>query len=50
MWPADFNDILEYHKRKTEKRKIKIEEGKMTEAQSEVDPIALYICKPESGS
>lgn len=22
----------------------------MTEAQSEVDPVALYICKPESGS
>ena len=22
----------------------------MTEAQSELDPIVLYICKPESGS
>lgn len=50
MYPAEFHDILEFQKKKTEKRKEKIEEGKMTEAQSELDPVALYICKPESGS
>ena len=32
MYPAEFHDILEYHKKKTEKRKEKVEEGKMTEA------------------
>lgn len=27
-----------------------IEDGKMTEQQSEADPVVLFICKPESGS
>lgn len=27
-----------------------LDDGKMTEAQSEKDPVVLYICKPESGS
>ena len=27
-----------------------IDDGKMNEAQSEKDPVVLYICKPESGS
>lgn len=50
MYPADFNDIQEYTKKKTDKRKEMIDDGKMTEAQSEKDPVVLYICKPESGS
>ena len=50
MYPADFCDIQEYTRIKTDKRKEKIEDGKMTEAESEKDPVVLYICKPESGS
>jgi hypothetical protein len=50
MYPAEFHDIQEYQKKKTQKRKDKIDEGRMTEAQSELEPIVLYICKPESGS
>jgi hypothetical protein len=50
MYPADFHDIQDYSKKKIEKRKEQIEEGRMTEAESEKDPPILYICKPESGS
>lgn len=50
MYPAEFHDIQEYTKKKTDKRKEMIDDGKMTEAQSEKDPVVLYICKPESGS
>ena len=50
MYPAEFHDIQEYAKKKQDKRKEKIEEGRMTEAESENDPVALFICKPESGS
>ena len=50
MYTAEFYDIQEYQKKKTQKRKDKIDEGRMTEAQSELEPIVLYICKPESGS
>ena len=50
MYPAEFHDIQRYSEKKTESRKQKIEDGKMTEAQSESEPIALFICKPESGS
>jgi len=50
MYPAEFHDIQEYSKKKSEKRKVLIEDGKMTEAESEKDPAVLYICKPESGS
>ena len=50
VYPAEFHDIQEYTKRKFEKRREKIEDGLMTEAQSEKDPVILFICKPESGS
>ena len=50
MYPAEFHDIQEYSKKKAEKRKGIIEDGKMTETESEKDPPVLYICKPESGS
>jgi hypothetical protein len=50
MYPAEFHDIQEYAKKKADKRKVKVEEGKMTEAQSEAEPVVLFICKPESGS
>ena len=50
MYPAEFHDIQEYANKKQDKRKEKIEEGRMTEAESENDPVALFICKPESGS
>jgi len=50
MYPAEFHDIQEYSKKKADKRKGIIEDGKMTEAESENDPPVLYICKPESGS
>jgi predicted RNA-binding protein YlxR (DUF448 family) len=50
MYPAEFHDIQEYTKKKELKRREKIDEGKMTEAESEKDPVVLYICKPESGS
>ena len=50
MYPADFCDIQEYSRIKANKRKDKIEDGKMTEAESEKDPTVMYICKPESGS
>ena len=50
MYPAEFHDIQEYTKKKADKRKELIDDGKMTEAQSELDPVVLYICKPESGS
>jgi len=50
MYPAEFHDIQEYTKKKTEKRKILVDEGKMTETESEKTPTVLYICKPESGS
>jgi hypothetical protein len=33
-----------------EKRKEKIEDGLIKEANAENDPVVLYICKPESGS
>jgi len=50
MYPADLHEILEYSKKKTDKRKELIDDGRMTEAQSEKDPVVLFICKPESGS
>ena len=50
MYPAEFHDICEYQKRKQQKRNQKIEDGAMTEAQSEKDPVVLYIAKPETGS
>ena len=50
MYPADFGDIQEYTRKKMDKRKELIEDGAMTEAESEKDPPVLYICKPESGS
>ena len=50
MYPADFHDITEYTKQKEAKRKEKISDGKMTEAESEKDPVIIYICKPESGA
>ena len=49
-YPAEFHDIQEYSKRKHEKRREKVEDGLMSEAQSEKEPIVLFICKPESGS
>jgi hypothetical protein len=50
MYPAEFHDICEYTKKKEEKRKEKLDSGKLTELESEKEPIVLYICKPESGS
>jgi len=50
IYPAEFHDIQEYTKKKFEKRKEKIEMGKLSEAQAEKEPVVLYICKPESGS
>ena len=50
VYPAEFHDIQEYTKRKHEKRRQRIEDGAMTEAQSEAEPPVLFICKPESGS
>lgn len=50
IYPAEFNEIQEYTKKKFDKRKEQIEDGKMTEEESEKDPPVLYICKPESGS
>lgn len=50
MYPAEFHDIQEFAKKKQEIRKQKIEEGRITEADSENDPVCLFICKPESGS
>lgn len=50
IYPAEFHDIQEYTKKKMEKRKEKIEDGLLKEADAEKDPVVLYICKPESGS
>lgn len=50
MYPAEFHDIQEYSQYKEKKRKEKISDGKITEAQSEKDPVVIYICKPECGS
>lgn len=50
MYPAEFHDIQEYSKKKMDKRKEMIEDGRITETESEKDPPVLYICKPESGS
>ena len=50
MYPAEFHDIQEYAKLKETKRKELVQDGKMTEAESEKEPTIIYICKPESGA
>ena len=49
LYPSENGDIQEYYLDKLAKRKLLIEEGKMTKEQSDDKPPVIFIAKPEAG-
>lgn len=49
LYPSDFHEIQEYNKKKYLKRQEDIDQGLLTQKESDQDPPCMFIVKPEAG-